>query len=203
MASVTPGGGFHLEDSQGADLSGPVVVPAGPGWQTVKMAVTLPAGPQTLTLVQDAPGFKLNWFAFGKPVASGPLPNGKYRLLSAANGQALDVGGQKTDNGSGLDLYAYSGQANQLWILHHLGGGIYEIIGVQSGRGLTVGNGSAMISDYVGQPDQQWTITGAAGAYKIKSVPDGRLFGADPAGNLSLAADAGRPSQVWKIEPTP
>ena len=206
VASAAPGGSFHLENSLGVDLSGPISVPDAGGlghWTTVNAIVTVPAGPQTLRLVQDAPGLKLNWFAFGRTVAPGPLANGKYRLLSAANGLALDVSQQKTDNGSGLDLYQFVGQANQLWTLHHLGNGVYEIVGVQSGRGLTVGNGSAMISDYSAQPGQQWTITGTAGAYKIKSAADGRLFGADAAGNLSLAADSGQPGQLWKIEPAP
>jgi len=203
VASTAPGGGFHLEDMKGTDLSGPISVPNAPGppvWSTVNSTVAVPAGTQTLTLVQDAPGVKLNWFRFGATVPSGLLPDGRYKLL-ASNGLALDVGGQHTENGSGLDLYNYVGQANQTWTLHHLGGGVYEIIGVQSGRGLTVGNGSAMISDYLGQPGQKWMITGTPGAYKIKDVASGNLFGSNKDGNLDLIADAGLPSQQWKIEP--
>ncbi len=203
VASTAPGGSFHLEDAKGVDLSGPISAPSAPGpaaWSTVSSTVTVPAGPQTLTLVQDAPGVKLNWFRFGATVPAGLLPDGTYKLLGK-DGLALDVSGQNTGNGSGLDLYRYVGQANQAWSLHHLGGDVYEIIGVQSERGLTVGNGSAMISDYLGLPGQKWMITGAAGTFKIKDVASGKLFGYDPAGNLDLAADAGLPGQQWKIEP--
>ena len=113
---------------------------------------------------------------------------------------ALDVSGQKADNGSGLGLYRYVGQANQLWTLHHLGGGVYEIVGVQSGRALTVGNGSATISDYLGQTGQKWMISGTAGSYEIKDMASGKLFGFSGDGSPSLSGASGQPGQKWKIE---
>ncbi len=206
VSSTAPGGSFHLEDVKGVDLTGPVPVPNASGasrWVTVNASVTLPAGPQILTLVQDSSGFNLHWFRFGAPVAAGLIPDGRYKLLNGKGEQALDVGAEKTDNGSGLDLYAFKGQANQLWTLHHLGGGVYAIVGVGSKRALTVGNGSVVISDFLAEPGQKWMITGSAASYKIKSIMNGRLLGSDSAGHLGLAVDAGQPGQLWKIQPAP
>jgi predicted alpha-1,2-mannosidase len=61
LSAVT--GAFHLANSSGANLSGPVNVPATGGWQiwtTVTATVTLPAGQQVLTLDQDNGGWNLN-----------------------------------------------------------------------------------------------------------------------------------------------
>ncbi|MFD7155497.1 carbohydrate-binding protein [Kribbella sp. NPDC059898] len=58
---------FHLADSSGTNLSGPVSVPATGGWQnwsTVTAQVTLPAGRQTVTIYQDNGGWNLNSLLF-------------------------------------------------------------------------------------------------------------------------------------------
>jgi len=65
MAAVT--GAFHLADSSGTNLSGPVNVPATGGWQiwtTVTANVTLPAGQQVLTLDEDNAGWNINYMSF-------------------------------------------------------------------------------------------------------------------------------------------
>src|SRR4029077_5220456 len=58
VASPGPGGTFHLE-MNGADVSGPIVIPLTGGWQTwqsVTKTITLTAGTQTARLVIDAAG---------------------------------------------------------------------------------------------------------------------------------------------------
>ena len=58
---------FHLSNSSGTDLSGPVNVPntgAWQAWTTVTATVTLPAGEQVLTLNQDAAGWNVHNFTF-------------------------------------------------------------------------------------------------------------------------------------------
>jgi len=58
---------FHLSNSSGANLSGPVNIPATGGWQTwttVKVNVTLPAGQQVLTLNEDNGGWNVNYLLF-------------------------------------------------------------------------------------------------------------------------------------------
>lgn len=66
------GGSFHLEDQSGKNLTGPVDAPSTGGWQTwttVTAHVTLPAGRQTLTFVEDAGGYNINWLAFTEETA--------------------------------------------------------------------------------------------------------------------------------------
>ncbi|MFD4878199.1 discoidin domain-containing protein [Streptomyces sp. NPDC058420] len=74
-AAVT--GALHLSDASGANLTGPVDLPATGDWQTWGTAtthVTLPAGRQTLTLAQDTGGWNLNYLALtassGSPTAT-------------------------------------------------------------------------------------------------------------------------------------
>jgi hypothetical protein len=58
---------FHVSSSTGADLSGPVNVPATGDWQnwtTVTVNVELTAGQQVLTFDQDNGGWNLNFAAF-------------------------------------------------------------------------------------------------------------------------------------------
>jgi len=60
-------GAFHLQNAGGTNLSGAVNVPNTGGWQTftnVTATVTLPAGTQILTLVEDAANFNLNSMTF-------------------------------------------------------------------------------------------------------------------------------------------
>jgi len=67
VASGGSGGTFHLADLSGTNLTGPVTVPATGGWgvwTTVNLNVNLPAGNQTLQLVQDSGGYSLNCVTF-------------------------------------------------------------------------------------------------------------------------------------------
>jgi hypothetical protein len=61
-------GAFHLSDSLGNNLTGPINLPSTGGWQTwttVWATLELSAGVQTLTLNQDNGGWNVNWMAFG------------------------------------------------------------------------------------------------------------------------------------------
>jgi len=63
----TTSGTFHVQNASGTNLTGTVTVPATGGWQTwtsVTANVTLPAGRQILTWMQDAGGFNLNYMTF-------------------------------------------------------------------------------------------------------------------------------------------
>ncbi len=59
--------GLHIANSSGVNLSGDINVPATAAWQTwttVTATVTLPAGPQTLTIYQDNGGWNIHQLAF-------------------------------------------------------------------------------------------------------------------------------------------
>jgi beta-glucanase (GH16 family) len=67
VASDGKGGTIHLEDGSGKDLTGPVTVPNTGGWQKwrdVTATVSLPAGTQTLKLVEDTGGYNLETMTF-------------------------------------------------------------------------------------------------------------------------------------------
>jgi kumamolisin len=113
---------FHLSNSSGTNLSGPVNVPATGGyqiWTTVTATVTLPAGKQTLTLNQDHSGWNINWFSFagGGGTTEGPYGGTPQAIAGTVLAEKYDTGGQGvaynvtsvngTDNGfrsDGVDL---------------------------------------------------------------------------------------------------
>ncbi|BDI29622.1 hypothetical protein CCAX7_16730 [Capsulimonas corticalis] len=66
-AAAGKGGVFHLEDAAGNDLTGPITVGDTGGWEkwvSVTAQATLPAGTQTLKLVEDQAGYNLNSMTF-------------------------------------------------------------------------------------------------------------------------------------------
>jgi hypothetical protein len=82
VASNGAGGSFHVEVN-GADVTGPLVVPntgAWQNWTTIsKAGVRLPAGPQTLRLVLDSNG------------PGGEFGNVNYLRLTAAAASAAEI----------------------------------------------------------------------------------------------------------------
>ena len=57
------GGRLHVSDDSGS-LTGPITIPRTGGWQawtTLSVPIALTAGPQTLTVAFDAPGFNLQY----------------------------------------------------------------------------------------------------------------------------------------------
>ncbi len=76
----------------------------------------------------------LHWVAAAVVVAvaaggggGGGSFSGNYKLISRNSGQALDVIGQSTANGAGVDQWPYNGQANQQWNIVSVGGGYYKL----------------------------------------------------------------------------
>lgn len=112
--------------------------------------------------------------ALPPPGGGGIIPNGIYRIVCANGGNALEVAGLGTTNGSNVDQWTYWGGANQKWALTHLGNNVYKIVGLQSGKCLDVtGNGTAdgtnvEIWDSNGGTNQQWQVTSTGnGAYRL------------------------------------
>jgi len=103
---------------------------------------------------------------FGYPVA-----NGTYKVINRNSGQALDVSGSGTANGTQIDQWPYNGLTNDRWTVTSLGSGQYEITGVQSGKSLDVAGGSTAngakvdIWQYFGYANQIFTFTPTGGGY--------------------------------------
>ncbi len=67
---------FHIANTSGTSLTGPVNVPATGGWQnwtSVTATVTLPAGQQILVLDQDNGGWNIRYISFASS-SGGPAP---------------------------------------------------------------------------------------------------------------------------------
>lgn len=66
LASPNPNAFLHLENNSGTNLTGSIACPVTGGyqtWQTVSVSITLPAGVQVLKVVEDTPGFNINYFS--------------------------------------------------------------------------------------------------------------------------------------------
>ena len=115
---------LQLNNSAGTDLSGVVTVPTTGGWQTwttVTATVTLPAGQQVLTVLQDSANSNINYMSFAAAGVEGPYGGTAAAIPGTVYADAYDTGGANvgyyvssvngTDNGwrttgDGVDLEA-------------------------------------------------------------------------------------------------
>ncbi|HEV3052306.1 MAG TPA: RICIN domain-containing protein, partial [Longimicrobium sp.] len=108
-------------------------------------------------------------------VMTGAVPNGRYKLFARHSGDALDVAGCSTADGTDVISWPYSGAACQQWDLARQTDGTYRITAAHSGDALDVGgcstaDGADVIQwPYTGAACQQWYIRQAAA-----TVPNGR-----------------------------
>jgi predicted alpha-1,6-mannanase (GH76 family) len=137
-----------------------------------------------------------------------------YNIVNRNSGQAVDVKGGGTANGTPVDQYTINGGADQEWTVTYQGNGIYQIMGVQSGRSLDVVGGRTTngtpidIWDYSGGANQQWTLTPTSGGYyritmgndtnDCLEVPDSSTT---PGVLLDESTYTGGNNQQWKLVP--
>ena len=101
--------GLHLDNSSGANLSGPINVPSTGGfqnWTTVTTTVTLPAGVQTLKIAQDNGGWNIHYLSFA--LASAPYGSAPASVPGTVQAANYDTGGQ----GMGYSVGSVNGGAN-------------------------------------------------------------------------------------------
>jgi hypothetical protein len=102
-------GAFHLQNSSGTNLSGSVNVPNTSGWytwQSVTATVTLPAGTQTLEIVQDNGGWNLDSFSFAS--------NGGTQVSLTGNTIGIYTDGSTFSSTGGVDADGHAYSANLL-----------------------------------------------------------------------------------------
>jgi beta-glucanase (GH16 family) len=128
-------------------------------------------------------GYSLWEFEVFGTSASGPVPDGTYKLIARHSGKCADVQGLGTTNGSNVHQWSYGGGNNQKWTITHLGSSQYKIIGVQSGRCLdvaaqsTADGANIQIWDYLGQSNQKWTVAATSGGYyRLTAVHSGKVL---------------------------
>jgi hypothetical protein len=96
------------------------------------------------------------------------------RLTNAGSGQAMDVTGGATADGTAVDQWGSNGASNQQWTLKQVGGNVYTLTGVGSGKCLDVPNQSTTQGTQLdvwtcdGGTNQQWALE-ATGSYTSSS----------------------------------
>ena len=99
------------------------------------------------------------------------IPNGTYKIINRASGNALDAKANGTANGTVVDSWAYNGGNNQRWTITSIGNGLYKLIGVGSGRSLNVSgnspdNGAAVVLwDFQNTPNEVFYLSSPANGY--------------------------------------
>lgn len=107
------------------------------------------------------------------PTGSAPVVGTLYNILNKNSGKALDVTGQSTANGGGIQQWTLvTGQANQQWTLASAGTGLYYIVNKNSGKvlddtGWSTSTGTAMQqwTEVSGQANQEWSLVSAGSGY--------------------------------------
>ncbi|GHC40061.1 hypothetical protein GCM10010507_12630 [Streptomyces cinnamoneus] len=102
-------------------------------------------------------------------------PGGKFLLVNSLTGQAADLWGSSTANGTVAIAYQRHGYANQQWTFEDAGSGAVRVKSVQSGKCLQPGNdGRATAGQYVAQQPcggasaQKWKLTSNGGSYVLQ-----------------------------------
>ena len=123
-----------------------------------------------------------------------------YRLVARHSGQAADVVGRATTNGTPIQQWPLLDQTNQKWTFIKTGDGYYKIKGVGSGKLLEIGGLSRADGAAVGiwgdaaAPQQHWAVTPTGDGYFILI---NRYSG------LSLAVDEGSTANAAAVEQQP
>ncbi|RTQ48153.1 T9SS type A sorting domain-containing protein [Hymenobacter gummosus] len=116
-----------------------------------------------------------------------PVGNGEYRITSAVGaGLAADVIGNSPNNGAKLNLYPYSGAANQRFKIERSNNG-YVLASVNGNRVVevpacaTTAGVQLALYDYLGNACQKWTIAPATAPRPLATAaPKTSLFSVYP-----------------------
>jgi endoglucanase len=187
------------QTTNGVDLTGPWTLPNTGGnqtWQTATRSVFLAPGQQRLRINVLAAGFNLNWIELS-PAAAGPIANGTYKFVNAANALALDL------NANNVVVSATpSSSTKQQWNLRHLGGGNYQVSPAAGGNSWDSGT-PLHLSPW------GWAASGSScflllptggGYYRFFSAGGGTSFATVTGTNiLSSGIYSGAAQQQWAI----
>lgn len=135
------------------------------------------------------------------------VPTGTYRVVARHNGQSLDALGN--GNNAGLNTWGYNGGNNQRWTVASLGGGIYRLTGVASGRSLNVSGNSGendanvVLYDYQGAGNSKiYFSSSATGYYTMYFVNSGRavdVAGGAQGSRVVQWTPSGGTNQQWQF----
>ncbi|MBN2486782.1 MAG: RICIN domain-containing protein [Bacteroidales bacterium] len=147
-----------------------------------------------------------------EPVGGSSLANGTYVIQNRYSGLYLDVDANTINqDGANVQQWQLYNTTNQKFTIANLGGNLYSIISVASGKSLDVSGASTANGanvqqwSYVAVPQQQFTIVPVDGAYyKIIASHSNKLvevagFNTSNGGNIQQWEDAGQLSGHWQF----
>jgi hypothetical protein len=144
--------------------------------------------------------------AFGQTL----IANGTYTITSKLDGQAVDVTGASSAEGTKLDEYTLSGNTNQQWQLTNLGNNYVKLISVESGLALEVYGASTETGAEIDQwpydsgKNQIWQIVSkGSGYYEIVNENSGQALDVTnndtaPGTDLDQYTVVGFQSEEWR-----
>ena len=150
------------------------------------------------------------------PTASGALEDGVYIIASSINRNlVLDVSGVSKDAGANVHGWMSSGGENQLWYIKSIGGGLYTVRALHSGRfmnvagsGKTNGTNIHQWNDKTPNGDEKWRITNNGdGTYTFIAavnglaldLADGKVANGQ---NVQCWTSNGTGAQKWSLIPS-
>ena len=167
-------------------------------WRTVTNSVFLTPGRQKLRINVLAGGFNLNWIELS-PASTGPIADGTYKILNAANALALDI-----DTNNTVVTATPSGLNNQQWSIRHIGGGQYQVSSVAKGNCWTAWTGLLHLQAWgwgAGGDTCYIFLPTGGGYYRMCSAGGGSCFAPSAANPPALAQETwtGATDQQWAI----
>ena len=150
------------------------------------------------------------------PTARGTLEDGVYIIASSINRNlVLDVSGVSKDAGANVHGWMSSGGENQLWYIKSIGGGLYTVRALHSGRYINVAgsgtaNGTNLHQWNNGTPsgDEKWRITNNGdGTYTFIAAVNGLALDladgkAANGQNVQCWTSNGTGAQKWSLIPS-
>lgn len=141
-------------------------------------------------------------YLYGSISGSNPIPDGVYKITSAASGKVVDVdAGVINNNGAKIQQWSWLNGDNQKWSFNYLGGGYYRITSVASGKvldtdaNIIAANGTKVQQwDWLGGDNQQWVVRPEAnGTFAIINKRSGKVLDVD----ANQINNDGAPAQQW------
>ena len=154
-----------------------------------------------------------------KIVATSPLANGTYKIVSALNkNYVMDVDGGSKENAANVQLYRYNDTNAQKFTITYQSDGYYKITNVNSGKVLDCAEGGKTNRTNIQQYSrnntaaQRWKLTNAGAGYYTMTCKCNNLLADVDSGkvsngvNIQMFASNGTAAQKWRfvgVNPTP
>ncbi|MGA7832941.1 MAG: RICIN domain-containing protein, partial [Terracidiphilus sp.] len=139
------------------------------------------------------------------------IANGTYTIASKNSGEVIDVTGASTTEGTDLEQWALTGNANQQWKLTNLGSNYVSLINVNSGLAMEVYGASTVASTKVDQwpynsgKNQIWQVVSkGSGYYELINENSGQALDVNGDSTTEGAAIdqytiSGNANQLWSF----